>query len=122
MWRLIKSVASDQIGGVRSNAHTVLGFVDKSQIEGTNDYAKNVSTIVAVGDLINAELDQLGGRLGRPCEIQAGDLVPKGHSLIHFASEWEKQVKEIGLVHHSTRAVAVPWESSRRKWKHSKMP
>ena len=27
-----------------------------------------------------------------------------------FASEWEKQVKEIGLVRHSTHTVAVPKE------------
>ena len=93
---------------------TVLGVVDKSQIEGTNDYAKNVSTIVAVGDWTEAELTQLGGRLGRPCELlgddKAGDLVPKAHTLVHVASEWEKKVKEIGLVRHSVRSVTVPPE------------
>ena len=105
-----KAALASFAADAKTTDKTVLGFVDKAQIEGTNDYAKNVSTIVAVGDWTDAELAQLGGRLGRPCEIQAGDLVPKGHSLIHFASEWEKQVKEIGLVRHSTRTIAVPKE------------
>ena len=30
------------------------------------------------------------------------------------SSEWEKQVKEIGLVRHSTRAVAVPQELKKK--------
>ena len=109
-----KAALASFTADAKTTNKTVLGFVDKAQIEGTNDYAKNVSTIVAVGDWTDAELDQLGGRLGRPCEVQAGDLVPKGHSLIHFASEWEKQVKEIGLVRHSTRAVAMPQELKKK--------
>ena len=87
---------------------TVFGVVDKGQTEGSNDYAKNVSTIVAVGGWSPSEKTQLGGRLGRPCDLAPNDLVPEAHSLLHFTSDWAKSVAEIGLRRHSPRTVQVP--------------
>ena len=84
----------------------VLAMVDKRQIEGTNDYAKNVSAIVAVGAWTTAELTQLGGRLGRPCVFQPGDLVPQAVKLFHFHSKWASDVNQLGLVRQSIRANA----------------
>ena len=95
-------------GDVTATDEMVLTLVDKRQIEGTNDYAKNVSAIVAVGEWTEAELTQLGGRLGRPCVLQAGDLVPKAFTLIHFESKkkWASEVSKLGLVRQSVRANA----------------
>jgi hypothetical protein len=92
----------------------VLAVVDKHQIEGTNNYAKNVSTIVAVGEWTEAELTQLGGRLGRPCEYEPGDLLPQDVKLIHFHSKWASKVSSVGLVRHSPRTnkEKVPTELS----------
>ena len=96
----------------------VLAIVDKRQIEGTNDYAKNVSAIVAVGEWTSAELTQLGGRLGRPCVLHEGDLVPEAFTLIHFESKknWASEVSKLGLVRQSIRAGAdkVPEEFKAR--------
>ena len=57
-----------------------IAFVKLSQTQGTNDFAKNITAIVAVGDYTPASLKQLGGRLSRPCELVAGDIVPKAFS------------------------------------------
>jgi hypothetical protein len=89
---------------------TVIGIIDKGQTEGSNDFAKNVSTFVAVGNWTSSELKQLGGRVGRPCKLEKNDMIPVSHSLIHMTSEWANSVADIGLRRHSTRKAVVPEE------------
>ena len=94
---------------VNQKEEMILAVVDKRQIEGTNDYAKNVSTIVAVGEWTDAELTQLGGRLGRPCVLEQGDLLPDAFTLIHFESKtWASHVCKLGLVDQGPFKVSVP--------------
>jgi len=98
---------------VNQKKEMILAVVDKRQIEGTNDYAKNVSTIVAVGEWTDAELTQLGGRLGRPCVLEQGDLLPDAFTLIHFESKtWASQVCKLGLVDQEPPVKPVPDEHS----------
>jgi len=92
---------------VTTTDKTVIGIVDKGQTEGSNDFAKNVSTIVAVGNWSPAELTQLGGRLGRPCTLETNDLIPDAHCLLHVTSEWALAVSKIGLKRHSPRGVHI---------------
>lgn len=63
-----------------------------------------------MGNWTPAELKQLGGRLGRPCELLKNDIIPMSHSLIHITSEWANSVADIGLKRHSPRTVVVPEE------------
>ena len=82
-----------------------IAFVKQSQTQGTNDFAKNVTAIVAVGGFTPAQLKQLGGRLGRPCELVPGDIVPKAFKLVHLRSQWAADVGTINQKKTSPRGV-----------------
>ena len=77
---------------VRAQRGATIGFVKPSQTQSTNDFAKNVSAVAAVGGWSTSQLNQFGGRLGRPCELVEGDWVPKAFKQVHFPSEWARGV------------------------------
>ena len=71
-----------------------IGIIEPSQLEGSNEFGKNVFTILAVGDFPPHLLDQGAGRLGRPVPMEAGDLVPAdGYKAVHLASKWQPTVR-----------------------------
>ena len=45
-----------------------------------------------MGGWSTSQLNQFGGRLGRPCELVEGDWVPKAFKQVHFSSEWARDV------------------------------
>jgi hypothetical protein len=71
-----------------------IGVIEPSQLEGSNEFGKNVFTILAIGDFPRHLLDQGAGRLGRPVPMEAGDLVPDdGYKAVHLASKWQPAVR-----------------------------
>ena len=102
-----KQGLEDLFKSVTGTMDLTIAFVDKGQVEGTNDYSKNVSTIVAVGEWTVAELEQLKGRLSRPCTLEEKDLVPTNYKLHHISSKWESEVKSIGTTRHSARNTKI---------------
>ena len=67
-----------------------IGIIEPSQMEGSNEFGKNVSTIIAIGDFASHLLNQGAGRLARPVPMEAGDLVPvDGYKAVHLASKWQ---------------------------------
>ena len=71
-----------------------IGVIEPSQLEGSNEFGKNVFTILAIGDFPRHLLDQGAGRLGRPVPMEAGDLVPvDGYKAVHLASKWQPVVR-----------------------------
>ena len=71
-----------------------IGVIEPSQLEGSNEFGKNVFTILAIGDFPRHLLDQGAGRLGRPVPMEAGDLVPvDGYNAVHLASKWQPAVR-----------------------------
>ena len=66
---------------------TTIAIIDKRQaLSGTNDFSKNVQRAVAIGAWKPKELDQFFWRLGRPCELKEGDLVPEVFYGVHISS------------------------------------
>ena len=71
-----------------------IGIIEPSQLEGSNEFGKNMFTILAVGDFPPHLLDQGAGRLGRPVPMEKGDLVPvDGYKAAHLASKWQPAVR-----------------------------
>ena len=71
-----------------------IGIIEPSQLEGSNEFGKNVFTMIAVGDFPPHLLDQGAGRLGRPVPMEEGDLVPvDGYKAVHLASKWQPAVR-----------------------------
>ena len=67
-----------------------IGIIEPSQLEGSNEFGKNVFTIIAIGAFALHLLNQGAGRLARPVPMQAGDLVPvDGYRAVHLASQWQ---------------------------------
>ena len=71
-----------------------IGIIEPSQLEGSNEFGKNVFTILAIGDFPSYLLSHGAGRLGRPVPMEAGDLVPvNGYNAVHLASKWQPAVR-----------------------------
>ena len=71
-----------------------IGIIEPSQLEGSNEFGKNVFTVIAIGDFPPDLLEQGAGRLGRPVPMEAGDLVPvDGYKAAHLASKWQPAVR-----------------------------
>ena len=71
-------------------------IVDKETTQsGTNDFAKNVTGAIAIGPWEVHELTQFRGRLSRICKLRAGDIVPKELKLVHFSSDWAKEMNDL---------------------------
>ena len=71
-----------------------IGIIEPSQLEGSNEFGKNVFTILAIGDFPSYLLSQGAGRLARPVPMVAGDLVPvDGYNAVHLASKWQSAVR-----------------------------
>ena len=71
-----------------------IGIIEPSQLEGSNEFGKNVFTILAIGDFPSYLLSQGVGRLARPVPMEAGDLVPvNGYHAVHLASKWQPAVR-----------------------------
>ena len=69
-----------------------LGFIKPVNAKSTNDFAKNVTGIIAIGQWPKDKLKQLRGRIGRMCELEDGDIVPTGFKLVHIVFEWANLV------------------------------
>jgi hypothetical protein len=66
---------------------TTIAIIDKRQaLSGTNDFSKNVQRAVAIGAWKPKELKQFFWRLGRPCELKEGDLVPEVFYGVYISS------------------------------------
>jgi hypothetical protein len=71
-----------------------IGIIEPSQLEGSNEFGKNVFAILAIGDFPLHLLNQGAGRLARPVPLEAGDLVPvDGYNAVHLASKWQPAVR-----------------------------
>ena len=71
-----------------------IGIIEPSQLEGSNEFGKNVFTIIAIGDFPAYLLSQGAGRLARPVPMVAGDLVPvDGYNAVHLASKWQPALR-----------------------------
>ena len=71
----------------KPDGSTAIAIIDKRQaLSGTNDFAKNVQRVVAIGAWEQHEVDQFNARLGRPCTLEGGDLVPKVFYGVHISS------------------------------------
>eukprot|EP00966_Prymnesium_polylepis_P243687 5635213-Prymnesium_polylepis.1 len=53
-----------------------IGFIEPKQLEGNNEFAKNVFTILAVGAFKPHLVKQGAARMNRAVPMEAGDLVP----------------------------------------------
>jgi hypothetical protein len=90
----LKRDVADQKAGVKAflaaaarQNGTAIVLIDKRQaLSGTNDFSKNVQRAVAIGAWKPKELDQFFWRLGRPCELKEGDLVPEVFYGVHISS------------------------------------
>ena len=79
----------------RMSAGHPIGIIEPSQLEGSNEFGKNVFSILAVGDFQKHLLDQGAGRLGRSVPMEAGDLVPvDGYKAVHIASKWQPGMRD----------------------------
>ena len=82
-----KAALKTFLADVAEQDGTTIAIIDKRQaLSGTNDFAKNVQRAVAVGAWESHELAQFYQRLGRPCELKEGDLVPKVFYGVHLSS------------------------------------
>ena len=71
-----------------------IGIIEPSQLEGSNEFGKNVFAIIAIGDFQAYLLGQGAGRLARPVLMEAGDLVPvDDYKAVHLASKWQPAVR-----------------------------
>ena len=90
----LKRDVADQKAGVKAflaaaakQDGTTIILIDKRQaLSGTNDFSKNVQRAVAIGEWEQKELDQFYWRLGRPCELKEGNLVPEVFYGVHISS------------------------------------
>jgi len=90
----------------RAQARPQLAVINPSMVHSTNAFEKNVSGALAVGGTWDKRrLTQLAGRLGRPCQLQEGDIVTDSFKLVHIDSEWQRNVLGIRSARVSARAV-----------------
>ena len=65
-----------------------LGFIKPVNAKSTNDFSKNVTGIIAIGQWPKDKLTQLRGRIGRMCDMEDGDIIPGGFKLVLIVFEW----------------------------------
>jgi hypothetical protein len=107
----------------KAQMHTAVAVIDKDLSQGQNFFAKNVTTIIAIGDWDGDELFQLAGRLGRIVQLKEGDLVPRVFKTVHMKSEWAEKVSSIESNKRSRTAqipsnVAAMLDSLKPRHKH----
>ena len=85
-----------------------LGFIKPANAKSTNDMAKNVTGIIAIGQWPKDKLRQLRGRIGRVAELDDGDIVPQAFKLVHIASDWADAVSTAWSRSASYRTLAKP--------------
>lgn len=86
-----------------------IGFMEPSQLEGSDEFGKNVFAMLAIGAFQPHLLNQGAGRMGRPVTMKAGDLVPVGgYKAVHLASSWQTKLGGALLKASLSEADALP--------------
>ena len=91
----------------KAQKQTAVAVIDKDLSQGHNFFAKNVTTVIAIGDWDASELVQLSGRVGRIVKLKEGDLVPQAFKMVHLKSEWAEKATSVESNKRS-RAAKIP--------------
>ena len=90
-----KDKIKEYVDCFKAQKQTAVAVIDKDLSQGHNFFAKNVTTVIAIGDWDGDELVQLAGRLGRIMQLKEGDLVPQAFKTVHLKSEWAEKATSI---------------------------
>ena len=108
---------------------TTIAIIDKRQaLSGTNDFAKNVQRVVAIGEWEPFELGQFYERVGRACVLEEGDLVPKVFYGVHISSPFaanlvanaKGRVADKALLTEEAKAALAKLKTTAEKDEHRK--
>ena len=86
----MKLALNNYFNDAKLNNGLTIGFIDKHQAIGTNDFAKNVHRVIAIGCWAPHELLQFHHRLVRACVLVDGDIVAKEAVCHHIASPFQE--------------------------------
>ena len=76
----------------KKQKRTTFAMIDSSDMSSTNAFGKNVQRVVAIGVFKENEMKQFNGRMGRPCKLEEGDLVPEKFTSLHIKSEFASKL------------------------------